>query len=83
MRFRREMHDVCDGVLFHDAQRRRFVAQIHFFKNVFWVLGNFFQVCQMPGIRQAIEIDEPGHARIINDVMNQVRADETSAAGDQ
>jgi hypothetical protein len=37
----------------------------------------------MPGISQAIQIDQPRDARIINDVVNQVRANKTRAAGDE
>ena len=47
------------------------------------MLGNGLKVRQMPGVSQAIQIDELGDARIVNDVMDQIRADETRAAGDQ
>jgi hypothetical protein len=80
VRFRREVHDVRDGVFFHDPQRRRLVAQIRFLKNVFWMAGNFFQIRQMPGVSEAVEIDQFGDARIVNDVMDEIRADEASAA---
>ena len=82
MRFRREVHDVRDGMLLDDAQRRRLVAQIHFLENVFRMFGNVFQIRQMPGISQAIEIDELCDARLVNDVMDQIRADKARAAGD-
>ena len=82
MRFRRQVHDVGDGVLLHDPQRRRLVAQIHLFKNVFRMLGNFFQIRQMARVSQAIQIDQLADARIVNDVMDEIRADEARAAGD-
>ena len=47
------------------------------------MLGNFFQIFQMPGVSQAVQIDELGDARIVNDVMNEIRADEARAAGDE
>ena len=48
------MHDVGDGVFFDDRQHGSLVAQVHLLKNVFRVLGNLFQILQMPGIGQAI-----------------------------
>jgi hypothetical protein len=77
------MHDVRDGVLFNDTPYGGFVAQVHFLKNVFWVLGNLFQIFQVPGISEAIEIDEFGDLRAVNDVVNQIRSDKARAAGDQ
>ena len=58
VRFRRQVHDVRDGVLLDDAQRGGLVAQIHFLENVFRMPGNFFQIGQMPGVSQAIQIDQ-------------------------
>ena len=83
MRFRREVHDVRDGVLLDDLQRRRLVAQIHFLKNVFRMLGNFLQILQAPGVSQAVEIDELRDARVVNDVMDEIRADEARAASNE
>jgi hypothetical protein len=77
------VHDVRDFVLLDDAQNGGFVAQIHFFKNVFGMARNFFQIFQMAGISKAIQIDQPRDFRPVNDVMDQVRADEARAAGDK
>src|ERR1035441_8487997 len=83
MRFRREVHDVRDGVVLHDLQRRRLVAQIHLCENVFWMRGNFLQILQAPGVSQAVEIDELCDARVVNDVMDKIRADEARAASNE
>ena len=83
MRFRREMHDVGDGMLLDDAQHSGFVAQIHLFKNVFRVPGHFFQVLQMPGVGEAIQIDQLFNLRPVDDVMDEVGADESGAASDE
>ena len=37
---------------------------------------------EMPGISEAIEIDEPLDFRAINDMMDEIGADEARAAGD-
>ena len=81
--FRRQMHDVRDGMLLDDTQRGGFVAQIYFLENVFGMPGNFFQIREMPGVGEAIQIDELRNFRPVNDVVNQIRADKTRAAGDQ
>ena len=72
VRFRREMHDVRDGVLFNDTPHGSFVAQVHFLKNIFRVFGNLFQIFKVPGVGEAIEIDEFGDLRAVNDVVNQI-----------
>ncbi len=46
------------------------------------MFGNGFKVRQMPGVSEAVEIDQLGDARIVNDMVNEIRADETRAAGD-
>ena len=65
------------------AQNGRLVAQIHFFKNVFGMPGSLFQVFQVPGIGQAIQIHQPRDFRPVNDVMHHVGPDEPRAAGNQ
>src|ERR1035437_8681938 len=82
MRFRRKVHDVRDAVLLDDAQRGNLVAQIHLLENVFLMAGNFFEVRQMSGVSEAVEIDQLRDVRLINDVMDKIRADEARAAGD-
>src|ERR1035437_2505069 len=82
MRFRRKVHDVRNAVLLDDAQRGNLVAQIYLLENVFLMAGNFFEVRQMSGISEAVEIDQLRNARLVNDVMDQIRADKTRAAGD-
>jgi hypothetical protein len=44
--------------------------------------GDFFKVRQMSSVSETVEIDQLGDACIVNDVMNEVRADEARAAGD-
>ena len=72
MRFRRQMHDVGDAVLLDDAQHGGLVAQIHLLKNIFGMPGNLFQIFQMAGVGQAIQIHQPRDFRPVNDVMNHV-----------
>ncbi len=45
--------------------------------------GNLLQIFQMPGVGQAIQIDQLRDFRPVNDVVDQVRADKARAAGDE
>lgn len=83
MRLRRQMHHMRDGVLLHDAKHLGFVAQINLFKGVFGMLRHRFQIRQMPGIGQAVKVDQLGDLRPINDLLNKIRADEAGTAGDE
>ena len=66
VRFRRQVHDVRDGVLFDNAHHGGLVAQVHLLKNVFRVFGNLFQIFQVSGISEAIEIDEFGAYGVVS-----------------
>ena len=81
VRFRGEVQDMANGMLLHDTQDFDFVAQIDLFENVFWMPANFFEIGQVSGIGQAIEIDQSLDHVLIDDMLNQVRTDETGAAG--
>src|ERR1700722_8166284 len=76
-----EMHHLRDGMFLDDLQNGRLVAQINFFKNEFRMLGDFFQIGEMPGIGEAIEIDEALDFGAVNNVVNEIGADEARAAG--
>ncbi len=62
VRFRREVHDVRDGVLLDHPQRFGLVAQIHLLKNVFRMARDILQIFQTPGVSETVQIDEPGDA---------------------
>ncbi len=83
MRLRRQVHDVGDGVPLHHLQRGALIAQIHLLKNIFRMPGNRFQVGEVPRIGQAIEVDQFEHPHIVDDMLDQVRADKARAAGDE
>ena len=44
--------------------------------------GNLLQIFQPSGVGQAVEIDELRNSRVVDDMVNQVGADKTRAAGD-
>jgi hypothetical protein len=46
------------------------------------MLGNLLQIFQPPGVSQAVEVDELRDLAVVNDVMDEIRADEARAAGD-
>ena len=83
MGFRREVHDVRDAVLFDNPQRGRLVTQINLLKNIFRMLGDRLQIFQSSRVSQAVEVDELGDFRIVNDVLDEIRADEARAAGNE
>ena len=70
MRLGGEVHDVRDAVLLDDAQGGCLVAQINFLENIFWVLGNLFQIGQMTGVGEAIKVDELADSGVVNDVLD-------------
>jgi hypothetical protein len=45
--------------------------------------GNLFEIGEMTGVSEAIQIDEPRDFGPLDDVMNQIRSDEARAAGDE
>ena len=77
------MHDVGDRMVLDDAQRRSLVAQVHFLENIFRMPGNRFQIFQPPGVGETIQIDELRDLRVVNDVMDEVGADEAGAASNE
>src|SRR5208282_2334001 len=44
---------------------------------------NRFQIFQVPGISETIEIDEFGDLRTVNDVMDEIGADEAGTASNE
>src|ERR1051325_5059857 len=72
VRFGGEMHDVSDRVALDDFEDGGFIAEVDLFESVFRMLRNFFQVHQMTGVGEAIEVDEPLDVRIVDDVMDDV-----------
>ena len=81
VRFRREMHDVRNGVFLDHLERCRLVPQVHFLQDVFWMTRDLFQVLQPARVSQAVQVDELRDPRIVNDMMNQVGANEACTAG--
>ena len=79
-----EVHDVGDVMLADDAEDFVLVPQIDFFENVARMdVMNAGEVFEMAGIGEAVEIDEPGDLRPVDDVANEIGADESGAACDQ
>ena len=54
-----------------------------FSKTYFGMLRHRLEVLQVSGVGQAIEVDQPVDLGPVDDVMNEVGADEAGAAGDQ
>jgi hypothetical protein len=56
-----------------------FVSEINSRKKILRMFGNLFQIYQVAGICQAVQIDQLAHFRPFNDVLDDIRADETRA----
>ena len=78
----RQMHDVGDVVPLHDFEHGGLVAQIHLLEAVLWVTLRSREVLEAAGIGQAVEIDELGNLRPVDDMVNEVRADKARPARD-
>ena len=73
MRLGVEMHDVRDVMLANDAKDFCFVAKIDLLKDISRVDAmNAFEVFQMTGIGEAIEIDELSDLGLVNDLPNEI-----------
>ena len=59
-------------MLLDNAQSGCFIAQVHFFENVFGMFGDMLQIGQMSRVREAVEIDQPRDFRAFNDLLDYV-----------
>src|SRR5215469_7806309 len=77
------MHYVSDSVLLDNFQHCRFIAQIHLFKCIFRIGGNLLKVNEMASVRKTIKVDELFDPWVVDNVMNHVRANESSTTGNK
>jgi hypothetical protein len=77
------MHHVRNAMALHDLQRGCLVPQVHLLENVFGVTAHLLEIGEMPGIGEAIEIYQTLDFGLIDNVMDQVGADESGATGDE
>jgi hypothetical protein len=77
-----EMQNMGDAVFLDQREDGGLVAKVGFFEGVFGMMGDAFEILQMARVRQAIQIDQTPDFRAVNDVMDEVGADETGAASD-
>src|SRR2546426_437325 len=82
VRLGRQVQDVSDGVLLYDVEDGWLVAEIDPFEDVFGVTSDRFDVGHVPGISEAVEVDELGDLGAIDDMLDDIGPDETGAAGD-
>ena len=78
-----QVHHMSDLVALHDFEDGGLVAEIDFFEMVFGMAADLFKVDQMSGIGEAIQIDQPLDFRPVDDVMDDIGADEARTAGDE
>jgi len=72
----RQVHDMGDRVTLDDFEGRGFVAQVHLFKGCTWDVSNTGKVFEAPRVREAIEVYEFGDLGAVNDVADEIGADE-------
>ena len=84
MTFSGEMHDVGDVMLADDAEDLVFVPQIDLLKEVTRMdTVDAREVFEMAGVGEAVEIDELRDLGLVDDMTDEIGADEARAAGDQ
>jgi len=83
MGFSGQMHDVGDAVALDSVQHSFFVAEIDVFERVFWMGRDAFEVLQMAGVGQAVQIDQFLDQRFVDDAMHDIGSDEAGAACDE
>ena len=52
-------------------EHRRFVAQIHLLEHILRVLRHIGEIVRMPGVSQAIQVDQPPNFRPVDDMVDQ------------
>ena len=82
MRLSGQVHDVGDAVALHYVKDRGLVPQICLLEEVLGMLGDAGQIFEAPGIGQAIEVNQLDYLGPVNDMLNEIRADESGPASD-
>ena len=83
VRFRRQVQQMRYGVFPHDFEDGWLVAEIDLLEHVFRMLSDGGEVFDVPGVGEAVEVDEPLDFRAVDDVVDHVRPDESGAASDE
>ena len=71
------------GHVAHDGIDHHAVGDVAAHEAVARMRGNVGKVLQIAGIRQGVEVDDVILRMMLQDVADEVRADEAGAAGDQ
>jgi len=80
VRFRGEVHYMRDRVPPDEVADAGLVTQVNLFEHVSGMLLEIAQILQMACVGQAIQVNEFVDFRLVDDVPDQVRADEACAA---
>ena len=83
MGFRGQVHDGGDLMITHDPADIVAIAEVDLFEDIFVMALESGEIFKMSGVSEAIEIDQMGDFGPVDDVANEIRADETGAAGDE
>ena len=70
VRFRCEVENVRDFMFDEDSADGREITQVHFLKDVFRVVIDSGEIREVTRVGEAIEVDEPGYRRLVNDVAD-------------
>ena len=74
------MHDVGDVMLFDDLRDGSLISQVDLFEEVFGILRDGVEVGEIACVGQAVEVDQSTDIGLIDDVVQQVRADESGSS---
>jgi hypothetical protein len=77
----RQMHDRVDSL--ERALHRKRIANVTLQEAVAGMLGHTLQVLEIPRVGEQVEVDDLDVAPFREEQANQVRTDESGAAGDQ
>jgi hypothetical protein len=80
MAFGREMNDAVDGILLEEREHIIEFADVAFHENIIGTVFDVFQVGQIAGISEFVEIDDAVVGIFVHKQPNHVRSDESGAA---
>jgi hypothetical protein len=67
----------------HDVEHSGLVAQVNLFEAILRMRAHRFEIGEVAGVGETVEVDESFDFGPVNDVLNEVGADEAGTAGDE
>lgn len=83
MALRRKVNDVVKVIFFKQAGNQVFIANIALYKDMACVTFDAFQVFQVSGIGQLVQVDQQDVLIFFQHIVNKVGTNKTGTASDQ